>query len=320
MANPPKKKSPKPADFVKTLKVYFSSLTARGAQYLYLNVAEDPNTMVISNGDYELLTSYVPVTLSIHAVRFKDSEFYQKFLDFLGLSTSDPYVIRMPQFLKALRENDFTDLKVSYDTSRKMRLVLKDTIVLADKESDDDDDDEEEEEVVDLEENPFADTSKIEVITFDSLDVCGQPMNDHHALVILENTVDRIVKLGENFGDTEIPHVTKILERDEVNYFTSNYFRVHINLTEFKDGVGNPYYSEEIAKDLYVVLVDGMDVPSMKEFAKRRSGQICLHLWVKDGGTIQHMASYHDEELSIFSMRPFTEVLPIRTKTSEAGD
>lgn len=305
--------------FLKTLKLYFSSLTARGAKYLFLNVAGLKNSFVITNGDYELLTSYVPVTLSIHIIEFKNSLFYEQFLRFLNLETTQPYVIRMNMFLKVINKGNIEDMSTIYDEKHYLKITTNDSVI-----EDDDDPDSEDYYTDDIDDDdttedcPWVDTSKWVTVTFDSAAICGQPVENVHALTVLENTIDKILTYP-NIKKTEERPYAVIEVTAPVEYHTANYFRQKVSLQEFKTKEGLEYYPEKM-HDLYVLLMDGFDVPSMKEFLKKTKKQVIeLLLWANVGGTIQHMALYEDDEISIKSMRPFSEILPIRhrSKSSE---
>lgn len=312
-----KKKKPAPnkaSGFLKTLKLYFSSLTARGAKYLYLNVADDPNTMVVSNGDYELLTAYVPVTLSIHVITFKNTEFFEEFLQFMNIPKGCPYIVRIPVVLAALKNNSKEEVHALKAEDGKLHLALRDQIVEDDLDDYDDElEDDEDDESPASEFDIFADKSKYVVKTFDDAKVCGKPIDNFHARVILEETVAKMLEYRNTFGKTDCPCACKPVDRESITYFTSNYFRMEIPLSEFVTENGERYYPEDMY-DFHVILIDGLDVPSIKEFMKRKDGELTLLLWSKSGGAIQHMATYEDEDVSICSMRPFLEVIPLKRK------
>lgn len=304
-------------EFVDTLKSYFSSLSARGAKYLFLNVANLKNTFVISNGDYEMLTAYIPVMLSFHVIQFKDTNFFTKFLEFLNLRTDKPYVIRMSQILKAIKHNKFDDLTVIYDDYNKMRLALTDSVIVVDENTaytDEDLDDEIGGDDED-EDNPFVDNSKYETITFQSVDVCGQPIDNLYALTILEDTVLEMVKKEEQIHEQALHH-SYIPVSVEVNYFHGNCFRLKVELQQLLFPNDTPEHVR-VLDNLYAVLFDGLDVPSIKEFIKKRktTTDLQLLLWCNNGKTIQHMAMYDDENISILSMRPFHQVVIPKTST-----
>lgn len=301
----------KPLGFLKTLKLYFSSLTARGAKYLFLNVGNLENSIVITNGDYEMLTAYVPVSLTVHVVTFKDPEFYEELMKFLRFETKKPFVIRMNLFLKALKDADIDNMTVIYDDDGHMKITAADQLISDDDILDDDSDmDDEEDDEYDPEENPFVDTSKWVTTTFDSLDICGQPVENFHALSVLESTIVNMLGYEVSVPKADRPYTEITIPRD-FSYFNSNYFRIYIPLTEFRMPDGEPFYSEDMW-DFHIILIDGFDVPSMREFVKKRDTDVSLLLWANSGGTIQHMAKYDDAEISIRSMRPFAESLPIR--------
>ena len=314
----------KSADFIASLRLYFSSLTARGAKYLYINIGDLKNTFIISNGDYSLLTSYCPVMLSIHVLEFKNTDFYDKFIDFLQLPTDKPYLIRTSQFLKALKSKKIEELCVVYDNTNKMKIVDKNSGIVFDDDdtysSELNDTHDEDDEYFGYnfssgfdEENPFKDSDIWVEETFETANICGQIVDNQFAIGILEDIVLDMKNNMTNLKEKDIPLVT-IPITNPVDYFTGNYFRLNLNFADFQYKDGTHFYTDEML-DLFLVLVDGLDLPSVKEFLKKKKdSEVLLYDWGKDGGTVQHMAKYEDDEILVYSMRPFMEFIPIKTK------
>ncbi len=291
-------------EFVKELKIYFSSLSARGAKYLFLNVAGIPRSFVITNGDYELLTGYVPVLLGIHLVTFKESNFYESFLDFLNFKIDKPYIIRISQLTKAFKDNGAHELDVIYDQYQNMQVIVNSRILTGDdKDVEDVIDDSQTEEVVDLEENPFVDNSKFETITFKSADICGQLVDNYHALGVLEDVVIDMNDKKAFLEQENVPHYETSITPDE-EIVHSNYYRISIELDKLSISSAHT--------DVYTILIDGLDVPSLKEFVRKREQQnVTMLIWRPTSGSIQHMATYDDSQISVKSTRPFLAIFPL---------
>lgn len=299
-------------EFLKELRTYFSSLSARGAKYLFLNIGTIPNSFVITNGDYEMLTGYVPILLSIHLVEFKDSEFYKTFLEFFNFNSSKPYILRIAQVMKAFKDNGAHELDVVYDQMGNMKIIVNSRVLTGDDPSTESSDSDEDstQEIVDLEENPFHDNSKFETITFKSVDICGQIVDNYHALAVLEDVVIDMYRKKEYLIEDKYPHYELPVPTD-IETFNSNYYRMKLDHTAFRDENGNSVLSGEY-RDTFTILMDGLDVPSIKEFIKKRDNkELNLLLWCNKGGSIQHMATYNDSTISVKSSRPFSEIFPI---------
>lgn len=300
-------------EFLKELRLYFSSLSARGAKYLFLNIGTIPNSFVITNGDYEMLTGYVPVLLSIHLIEFKDDEFYKTFLEFFNFTSDKPYILRISQVMKAFKDNGAHELDVVYDQMGNMKIIINSRVLTGDdipEGSMSSSEEDPNQEPVDIEENPFHDNSKFETITFKNADICGQVVDNYHALAVLEDTVLDMYRKKEYLIEDKTPYYELSIPT-EIEVFTSNYYRIKLDLAAFKDREGNCVLIDEY-RELNAILMDGLDVPSIKEFIKKRDEkELNLLLWCNKGGSIQHMAIYNDSKISVKSSRPFSEIFPI---------
>lgn len=290
-------------DFVKELRVYFSSLSARGAKYLFLNVGNIPNSFVITNGDYEMLTGYVPVMTSIHLVTFLDPTFYNQFLEFLNLKIDKPYIIRISQLLKAFKDNGAHELDVVYDQFNNMKVVVNSRVLTGDEHEVPNTESDESEEVEEsIEDNPFKDNSKFETITFKSADICGQVVDNFHALHVLEDVVLDMNQKKTFLIQENTPHKEIDLSPD-LAVVHSNYYRIRLDIDDLIN---------KETHEVYSILMDGLDIPSLREFVgKRDHKKLTLLVWCTPMGSIQHMAMYNDSTLSVKSTRPFLAIFPI---------
>ena len=170
-------------EFEKEIKLYLSSLSARGSKYMYFNVGEKENTIVLSNGNYDLLVAYVPVTLTFHLVTFKN-DFYTRLLNILNIPKDTPYIVRVDLLLKAIRQSTIEEIHCEYDSYSNMR-VYSGTILLEEKienESFNDNSNEDSEESIE------EDT----ITTFDKADICGMVIHDLPVLVKLQEDISYI--------------------------------------------------------------------------------------------------------------------------------
>ena len=77
-------KKEKILSLTENVRLYISSLSARNAKYLYLNILEDKYSFILSNADYAMLSSFIPHILALHLVQLKPSE-YQWFDHFKSI-------------------------------------------------------------------------------------------------------------------------------------------------------------------------------------------------------------------------------------------
>lgn len=303
-------------EFVKQMKLYFSSLSARGAKYLFLNIPGFENKFILSNGDYEMITAYAPVILSFHIITFKDASFYTQFLQFMNFTLDCPYVIRISQILKALKDNKFEELDVVYDDHSKMKIILIDKVIESDENSEDESESGESEESeegspasseTEDEDLPFKDTSKYVVVTFASADVCGQPIDNLYAMSIMEDCLREIYQVPESVKSASVPHYFYDLDI-EIPYFHGNYFRFKLNLPELFKSLTKE--DLDFPANVHMVIIDGMDVPSVKEFVKKQpEAKTRFLVWSTNEKTIRHLALYEDPVIDILSVRPFHQMV-----------
>jgi len=321
MSKPKVSKTTKNAElklFIKKCKLYFSSLSARGAKYVYMNIPGLPDGFVITNGDYELLTSYVPISLTIHVVEFKDKTFLNHLNAFLQLDPRSVYAIRVSMIVKAFNSLVQDDVVVVRDESQNLKIGTT-TDIIKDEDLDDDeasalfDEDELDDDDDSGYTKGFDDSASFIQRIFCDDEICGRVVENIRALMILEQKVDEIKNRIDTLDQYSLPHIRIDLSK-KYDYFNSNFFSIPISLSDFRMENGEPHFSEEYG-NFKLTITDGFDVPSVKEFAPKieESETVQLAIWVNHGGTIQHSAVYETEELRIISARPYWEIVPIKT-------
>lgn len=84
------------------IKSIFSSLTARRCRFVYINILDNPNILIFTNGDRAEFGKFRSIELGIHVVVLKDmySEYFDKFKSTLGISSlSKPYMLIPSDYL-----------------------------------------------------------------------------------------------------------------------------------------------------------------------------------------------------------------------------
>ena len=289
-------RDPEMIEFEKEIKLYLSSLSARGSKYMYFNVGEPDNTIVLSNGNYDLLVAYVPVTLTFHLVTFKN-DFYTRLLNVLRIPEKVPYILRVDLFLKAIRQFTIEELHCEYDSLMNMRLYSGDTLLeekITEETSDGTSSDEDEED--DFEEE--------KLITFDKADICGMVINDLPVLVKLQEDIAYINSLDIK-ELMNMSFYTKEIIKDPIEYFYSNWYRPCI--IQLPD-------TEEFCH----LLIDGIDTVSLKEFIRKNypEATIDMHIWSKHGSSVKYMATYEDENILVKTVRPYRDIVPLKKKNN----
>lgn len=316
-------KTKKPASFEKTLKLYFSSVSARNNKFAYFNLKNVPNTIVLTNGSYEILSSYIPVTLSIHLLIFKN-DFYKQIIEYFQIPENMPFVLRTELVMKALNNHTSEELNRVYDENTNLRLTYNNIAEILDKDDNSDgiydglEDDEENDDNTDTnqkhktfdEDNMFnIGESNFIIETFESADICGQQVTNRYALKLLEEEALKIYERNDTYlTENNIPYLTTQITKD-VNWFNSNLFRpMQIPLEDFKQH-NTSVFSQEMLP-CFLLIIDGMDLVSAKEYLKKQDKECVIYVWL-DHKTIKSMAVYEDDEVIIKSMRPFQEIIPL---------
>lgn len=84
------------------IKTIFSSLTARRCRFVYINILDDPNILIFTNGDRVEFGKFRSIELGIHVVILKDKylEYFNKFKSSIGISNLDkPYMLIPSDYL-----------------------------------------------------------------------------------------------------------------------------------------------------------------------------------------------------------------------------
>lgn len=285
-------RDPEMIEFEKDIKLYLSSLSARGSKYMYFNVGEKEDTIVLSNGNYELITAYIPVSLTFHVVTFKNG-FYKKLIDILNIPKDTPYILRVDLFLKAIRSFTIEELRCEYDSFLNMRLYSGDTLLeeKIDNDSSSEDTSFEEKEEMDEEDK---------ITTFSKEDICGMVINDLPVLIKLEEDIAYINSIDTSELD-KMFFYTKERIKDPIEYFYLNWYRPCV--VQLPD-------REEFSH----LLIDGIDTVSIKEFIKKYhpNAIIDMHIWSKYGSSVKYMATYEDDDVLVKTVRPYREIIPLK--------
>lgn len=307
--------------FQEQIKLLLGYTSNRLNKYIYFNFKGLDNTIVLTNGNYELIASCSPVTLSIHILQFKDIDLFIKIKEFFKVPDNIPYVIRTELLLKALVQNAIETLSVKHDTNLTAKLCEKDNenVTFEIEENDSEEDNEEseststnnfystndDEEINDDIESVEEELEEILLDSFPNKDIFGAVVNDVYSWTILEHEVLKVIHeyTDEYFSDTK--SIIEEINLDTVTWYNGNHYRPVLITSEF--------FNEDI-DDAYLICLDGQDTISVKGFLKKVDGICKLYTWVKNNRTVKCMAVYEDNSVIIKSTRPFYEIIPLKKK------
>lgn len=294
--------------FEEQLKILFSFNSGRLNKYLYFNIPGVPNTVVTSNGNYDLITSCSPVTLSLHLVQFKNIELYQKIKEYFKVPDDKPYVIRMELILKAFINHLANDLVIQSDLNNTTKIATKDndTIVIAEEVITDDEVETNESEDMSIEEEIEEIIDTISLDSFPNNDIFGAVVNHVYAWSILVEEVNNLNDYSEQyFNNNNIKYISHTLDIESVNWYMPLVYRPFKVDKDFFD------YGTKEMDDCYIVCLDGQDALSTKGFIKKVDGVCTQYAWSHNNKTVKCMAIYEDSDVVIKSIRPFYEIIPI---------
>lgn len=342
------------SDFQKQCKLYFSSLSARGNKFIYVNLPDIKNSIVVTNGDYEMLASYCPTTFSIHLIEPKN-DFYEQLLSYLNIDRKYPYIFRTDTLMKAFKDVSLEDTVCQRDMEGNISIRSGESIVVPDKAEEISEDDGIEDEDNPEEVKPDKDSpdtlinlmgdSKEDIkndallktmipVTFKTSEICGTPVNNDFSLYLL---LDEVVKLKrysreyfdrENRGDKEGYVVLNLDPLNKLEYRYSNkYSTALINFGQLRNKHGEILFATDSYLSIPLLLGDGLDNPSVKEFTnsknyKTTDKSLDIYVWTDNACTLKSVSIYEDNISYIRSTRPFFETVVLKsvfinnTKTS----
>ena len=278
-------------DQIKLLLGYTSN---RLNKYIYFNFKGLDNTLVVTNGNYELIASCSPVTLSIHILQFKDTELFTKIKDFFKVPDNIPYVVRSELLLKALVKNALESLIVKQDVNHTAKLYEKDNeditftmdeSAIPEEESENestpspnvsDINNSEDDEYEEPEESVEEELEEILLDSFPNKDVFGAVVNDIYSWSILENEVLKVVNeyTDDFFNNTKT--IIEDIDIDSIEWYNGTHYRPIC--------LDSSFFNEDI-ENIYLVCLDGQDTISVKGFLKKIKGVCKLYVWIKNNKT-----------------------------------
>lgn len=296
--------------FEEQLKILFGFTSGRLNKYLYFNIPHLENTVVSTNGNYELIASCSPVTLSIHLITFKDIELFNKIKEFFNVPDDKPYVVRMELVLKAFVDHLASDLVVQNDINHTTKITTKDndvTFVIEEVEEGEDIPEDTEDVSIEEELEELLDTITLD--SFPNKDILGAVVNNIYSWCILTEEVYNLNDYCEDYFTSHgFKYIKQQLDYDTTEWYTPLQYR------SFKVDKDFFEYADRELIDSYVLCLDGQDAVSIKGFIKKVDGICTQYAWSHNKKTIKCMAIYEDSSVVIKSIRPFYEIIPIIKK------
>lgn len=268
-------------EFLAKCKLFFSSLTARSAQYAYFNMA--PNLVVVSNStspppneDHgDRLMDYSVGELSFHFIEFKDEEFLNKLRSFLKIPDGVYFCVHVLNLLSVMGKFAQKDLEVFNNE-------YGETIVVNKGRS-----------------------------TYDKKNIVGFVIDNFHIVSELYKWYQFVYGIGTDEHKKKYPYVSVPMNTSPE--MTGRVFFTEINTTLFKDEQGNPVF-KDVMPSMKILCLDGLTTVSIKEFVKRISNlpyTLMLYMWVVDNSYVLSMTIFENDMVKVRSIRPNVLATPI---------
>lgn len=271
-------------EFTKCIKRYLADISNRTMQDAYFNLL--PDTIVICNSSSnkagtafgDRLTNFAVGELSLHLIKFKNTEFLDIFKQVFKIPAYGVYAINAVKLVTLTNKTSIDKLHVFMNNN--VLSVVPDDIF------------------GEYDEEPTLDCLTDERI----LDryAIGKSVTDFHVLDVLTTWCNYILTLNEEDHRNKFPYVLS-----ECSYSKSclaNYV-LKIDLTEFGDVLKN--YHET----LNYIMHDGLSTPSRKSFVLN-TGKLYRYSWL-EANSIFNMYIYDDDVVHVRTIRPNVRVMPI---------
>lgn len=317
------------SEFQKQCRLYFSSLSMRGCTYVYVNLPGRENELVLTNGTPDLLLTYSSLAMvAVHHIKPKD-DFIETFkrLFLSGANPDDCYLIKTEYITRSFKDYRVEQVLCQIDpASGDLKIAGGGQLVSIDLSGSDDENDDADsseswsfkDELEQLLEDDGWDT-EVKRAVFSNKEVAGLKFDDPFVLHILEGILE---KMEDNYATCLRCAGAGVLSFDETSL--DNIVKVHSNWYRSitYDGRDLNIDSDvEYFKQRHL-FIDGLDMPSFKEFIKKRYkkntfiGTFRMYIFPVKGNSVQQLAYYDADDVTILSTRPYmsTVLVPSRSK------
>jgi len=256
--------------FVNFIKMYFSSYSARRSPYVFFNIVEDPNVLIMSNTDGSLFTQANSGELGFHVVEFKEplQGYLSQLKETLLLdNTNCPYVVNISQYLSVLNKYKKEGVDV---------WALENGSIVA---------------------NVAGDTKHTDK------DIFASPIKNFNVVGSIKYWYEYATKL--RLAIMSYPNIDMDLDPDVA--MEKAYIKAELDITEFKNADGVLVFPNH-KPTMTPLLFDGVSTPSLKEFIRKKKEdeqyKYTLNTWVERDEYFRLMTQYEDEYIYAISMKP----------------
>lgn len=268
--------------FLDKLKLYFSSLTARSAQYAYFNL--DDNLVVLCNSTSgtpndihgDKIMEYAVGELTFHFVYFKDTQFFNDLRNFLKVPEGLVYCVQILNVISLLNKCEKrSDISIFTNEVGDQIGMLKGTT------------------------------------SYTKKNVFGYVVTSFHIVSLLMQWCRVVGEIGSSEHRNKHPHVDVALDPDIP--LTGRVFTLPIDTLLFTHEDGSLVF-KDVMPQMRILGLDGLTSVSLREFIRRVKKQpytLQLYLWAVDDSYVLHMTTFENDMVSVKTFRPNILATPI---------
>lgn len=291
-------------EFIETCKILFSSLSARICRYLYLNVPNYEDYLILSNAPPDVIAEYEPSQCTIYIVSVHPVflVILRSILNIVDLETT--CVFKTSFVLSILTKNKPESFQFKYDLNTGLikcftypddePILIKEPKEVTDEESDS---------LITDDDKINTDIFTLPILKDDS--VAGTILNIPYVLLCLSDTLKSIEDklesvLSDDVPSTEIKYVTS----PDIKYLHANWYKL-------------PYPIKDTNKHQAILLVDGLDSPSIKELIRKfylkkplfKDTSFKQYLFYISSDVVQAISLTLMDDIEVITMRPFNKTI-----------
>ena len=268
-------------NFLDKLRLFFSALTARSAQYAYFNIAK--NVVILCNSTSpppnqnhgDKIMQYGIGELSYHFIEFKDLEFVNELYDFFQIPKETIYCMHILNAISILNKSPRKDLIV-FDNEYGEKILL---------------------------------TKGRK--TYDKKNIIGMPIYNFHITSMLAQWYEKVSHIGTTEHQKQFPFVE--MPADPDTKLTGKVFFIPVNTNLFTDSSGSPIFKDS-RPEMKILGIDGLSCASFKEFYKQTMNlphRFIFYFWAVDNSYVSMMSIFENDMAIVRSIRPNVLAIPV---------
>jgi hypothetical protein len=268
---------------IENMKTYLASISARGLQYAYFNIAQD--TVILSNSSSnrpgarhgDRLTAYRSGELALQVIKFKSKELFTDICTTLKIPKDGIYMVNTSRLNALLGKSSLSELDIHLNEGHELIMI------------------------------PKGETYD------DKKHLIGMSIIDFHIRAVLIKLYQESQVVGTSEHRSKYPHCLEAMESEYTLY--GNAYVTYVNTHNFKAADGSLLF-EQCYPKIQLISYDGLSAPSFKSFLKklRKPYKLISYFWVENEHYIRTFNYYEDDTVRVKCLRPYLILSPVSTK------